>query len=110
MEPLDRDRNADTAIDPPSRTDDTAASLRHEETGDSSTPFISAHDAWNRLVRVEYASRVNAECTYNGLNWRIIKPADTDLNRIVDQQRIMSYPRRSKLSRLSQSIRSARNK
>ncbi|MCZ6612520.1 MAG: hypothetical protein O6941_07775 [Planctomycetota bacterium] len=61
MERLDRDRNADIANDPPSRTDDTPASLCHEETGDSSTQVIDAHDAWSRLLRVEYASCVSGE-------------------------------------------------
>ncbi len=101
VERLDRDRNADIANDPPSLTYDTAASQRHEETGDSSSQLISAHDAWSRLVRVEYPTRVRGEYEYNGLNWRIIKRADTDLNSVFDQQRIMNYPRQSKLSRLS---------
>ena len=85
----------------PSLTDDNAASHRHEETGDSSTQFISAHDAWSRLVRVEYTTHLSGEYEYNGLNWRIIKRADTDLNKPLDQQRIMSYPRESNMSRLS---------
>jgi len=61
VERLDRDHNADIANDPPSLTDDNAASQRHEEAGDSSTPFIFAHDAWSRLVRVEYATRLSSE-------------------------------------------------
>lgn len=101
MERLDRDRNADIANDPPSRTDDNAASPRHEETGDSSTQVIYSDDAWSRLVRVEYATRDTAEYEYNGLNWRIIKRADTDLDGTVDQQRIMYIRRKSNLSRLS---------
>ena len=80
VERLDRDRNADIANDPPSLTSDNAAGLRHEKTGDSSTQFISARDAWNRLVRVEYATRVSGEYEYNGLNWRIIKRTDTEFN------------------------------
>lgn len=79
MEQLDRDRNADVASGPPSLTSDTAASQRHEKTGDSSTQIISAQDTWSRLVRVEFATRVSGECTYNGLSWRIIKRADTNL-------------------------------
>ena len=97
LEQLDRDRNADLANDPPSLTSDNAASQRHEETGDSSTQFISTHDAWSRLGRVEYATRVTVECTYNGLSWRIIKRADTDFDGVLDQQRIMHYPRKSQL-------------
>ena len=61
MERLDRDHNADIANDPPSRTDDNAASPRHEETGDSSTQVIYSDDAWSRLVRVEYATRLSSE-------------------------------------------------
>lgn len=86
---LDRDRNADIANDPPSLTDDNAASLRHEETADSSTQFIYRDDAWSRLVEVKYTTAVPAECVYNGLSWRIIKRGDTDLNSVFYQQRIM---------------------
>ncbi len=38
---------------------------------------------------------------YNALNWHIIKRADTDLDGILDHQRIMYYARKSKLSRPS---------
>jgi hypothetical protein len=32
-----------------------------------------------------------AEYAYNGLNWRILKKADTDASGSVDQQRLMYY-------------------
>jgi hypothetical protein len=37
------------------------------------------HDAWNRLVKVEYDQTVRAKYRYNGLNWRIAKLADTSV-------------------------------
>ena len=55
------------------------------------TTVTYTHDAWNRLVEVKYANSIRAEYVYNGLNWRIIRRADTDLNGALDQQRIMYY-------------------
>ena len=49
------------------------------------------HDAWNRLVGVEYGQTVRESYVYNGLNWRIMKQADTDGTGGPDQQRLMHY-------------------
>jgi hypothetical protein len=45
----------------------------------SSVPITYTWDAWNRLVRVEYGSLTRSEYDYNGLNWRIVKHADTSM-------------------------------
>jgi hypothetical protein len=61
------------------------------------------HDAWNRLVKVEYSSAVNDWHTrgvyrYNGLHWRVSKEADLrgatandPPDGDIDQQRLMYY-------------------
>ena len=57
------------------------------------------HDGWNRLVKVEFVDDIDGSPTastvgdyaYNGLNWRIIRRADTDLDNDLDQQRMMYY-------------------
>jgi hypothetical protein len=55
------------------------------------------HDGWNRLVEVEFVDDIDGsptastvgEYAYNGLNWRIMRQADTDLDNDLDQQRMM---------------------
>lgn len=53
------------------------------------------HDTWNRLVKVESGSQTRAEYgySYNGLNWRVVKLADTTLqpDGVLNQNRIMYY-------------------
>jgi len=57
----------------------------------SATTITYTHDAWNRLVGVEYGQTVRGSYVYNGLNWRILKQADTDGTGGPDQQRLMHY-------------------
>ena len=56
-----------------------------------STTITYTHDAWNRLVGVQYGQTVRGAYVYNGLNWRILKQADTDGTGGPDQQRLMHY-------------------
>jgi len=73
--------------------------MRTQLVGSESTPttLTYTHDLWNRLVKVELQSYLmgspvtRAEYAYNGLNWRILKQADTDASGSVDQQRLMFY-------------------
>jgi RHS repeat-associated protein len=43
------------------------------------------------LVKVQYGNNTRSEFVYNGLNWRIVKEADTDANGSPDQQRFIFY-------------------
>ena len=58
-------------------------------TGTNIETYDDTHDAWNRLVGVEYGQTVRGSYVYNGLNWRIMKQADTDGTGGPDQQRLM---------------------
>ena len=57
------------------------------------------HDAWNRLVKVEFeedeaALHPRAEYEYNGVNWRTVTRADTnttDATHELDEMRVMLY-------------------
>ncbi|MEE8154260.1 MAG: RHS repeat-associated core domain-containing protein [Phycisphaerales bacterium] len=74
-------------------TYDKAGNLRTEVHGNATSivTWTYTHDAWNRLVKVVAAS-TKAEYEYNGLNWRIIKRADTPGSASgLDQQRMMYY-------------------
>jgi hypothetical protein len=55
----------------------------------STTTITYTHDACDRLVGVEYGQTVRGSYVYNGLNWRILKQADTDGTGGPDQQRLM---------------------
>jgi RHS repeat-associated protein len=50
-------------------------------------------DGWNRLVKVEYDTDTRAEHRYNGLNWRVVKLADTSSppDTSLNQKRLMYY-------------------
>ena len=58
------------------------------------------HDGWDRLVKVEFVDDIDGsptastvgEYACNGLNWRIMGRADTDLDNDLDQQRMMDSP------------------
>jgi hypothetical protein len=47
-------------------------------TGTNIDAYRWPHDAWNRLVGVEYGQTVRGAYVYSGLNRRIMKQADTD--------------------------------
>ncbi|TVQ31530.1 MAG: hypothetical protein EA376_09340 [Phycisphaeraceae bacterium] len=51
------------------------------------------HDAWQRLVKVEFGLDVRAEYEYNGLNWRVVKRADMQESPdgTLTQERVMLY-------------------
>ena len=57
------------------------------------------HDAWNRLVKVEFeedeaALHPRAEYEYNGVNWRTVERTDTnttDATHALDEMRVMLY-------------------
>jgi hypothetical protein len=57
--------------------------------------MLYTHDAWNRLVWVEKQTGAGpvdipvARSFYNGLNWRIMKKADTDDSGSMDQLTLM---------------------
>ncbi|MCP3980356.1 MAG: hypothetical protein GY716_13725 [bacterium] len=59
--------------------------------GSSTVDVTYTHDAWNRLVRVAYDTSVRGEYAYNGLNWRVMKTADTNADRTPDERRLMFY-------------------
>lgn len=98
----DRDPDGTGGNDPLDLTYDDAGNLRLRDV-DADDALRYTHDAWNRLVNVEYvadigdpgeSAQVRAAYTYNGLNWRIIKQADrdhTDQNHEPDEQRYMYY-------------------
>ncbi|TVQ31529.1 MAG: hypothetical protein EA376_09335 [Phycisphaeraceae bacterium] len=54
------------------------------------------HDAWQRLVRVEFGVELRAEYEYNGLNWRVVKRADMQESPdgTLTQERVMLYDSR----------------
>ncbi len=76
----DRDPDGSGGNDKLALTYDKAGNLRTEEVGSGPITVTYTHDAWNRLVKVEYGTDDRGEYEYNGLNWRIIKRADTDLD------------------------------
>ncbi len=60
----------------------------------SSVPIVDVsytHDAWNRLVGVDYDAKDRADYVYNGLSWRILKTADTNASGTLDERRLMFY-------------------
>jgi hypothetical protein len=66
----------------------------------STTIYRYTHDAWNRLVRVQHVTDPGGtetvvdvhETQYNGLDWRIVKRADTTVPiNGLDQERRMYY-------------------
>jgi RHS repeat-associated protein len=63
----------------------------------ATTAVAYTHEARNRLVGVEYGQTVRGSYVYNGLNWRIMKQADTDGTGGPDQQRLMHYSDRWQL-------------
>ena len=75
--------------------------LRQELTDDGTdtTALRYTHDAWNRLVKVQFEDEEEdlhprGEYEYNGLNWRTIRRADTtpaDATHALDQKRLMYY-------------------
>jgi RHS repeat-associated protein len=76
-------------------TYDAAGNLR--ERPDGTGEYIYTHDAWNRLVKVEYddtsSTYDRGAYAYNGLNWRITKNGDvgeTPENELT-QSRSMFY-------------------
>lgn len=94
-------RDTDTpAGDEFTYTYDDAGNVQRMDFVQTTTALVFTHDAWNRLVRVQFEDSQQqilhdrAEYEYNGLNWRVIKRADSDLtdgNNVLDQQRIMYY-------------------
>ncbi len=74
-------------------TYDKAGNLYTEDrqSGTSSVAYTYTHDAWNRLVKVVVGSDTRAQYQYNGLDWCIIKQADTDFDGTLDQQRMRYY-------------------
>jgi hypothetical protein len=75
---------------------DHAGNMRVQKIDDGVgvTEITYTHDLWNRLVRVQYGEDPRSEFIYNGLNWRIIKRADTDASGgedALDQERRMFY-------------------
>jgi len=89
-----------TERDGASLTYDHAGNLRYEYTSPSFA-YRYTHDAWNRLVAVDYVFNPGSsesvdergEYEYNGLHQRIVKRADTDdpVDGEFDQQRFMYY-------------------
>lgn len=75
--------------------------LRQELTNDGTdtTALRYTHDAWNRLVKVEFEDdeedvHPRGEYEYNGLNWRTVARADSDTNNsthALDELRSMYY-------------------
>jgi YD repeat-containing protein len=66
----------------------------------STTIYRYTHDAWNRLVKVQHVTNPGGgetvvdvhESQYNGLDWRIVKRADTTVPiNGLDQERRMYY-------------------
>jgi YD repeat-containing protein len=60
---------------------DKAGNMREQEvpaSGSGTVTIRYTHDAWNRLVKVEYDQTVRANYRYNGLNWR---PPDRETRR-----------------------------
>jgi hypothetical protein len=64
--------------------------------GGGTVTITYTHDGWNRLVKVDYSSQspsTRAEYRYNGLNWRVLKLADTSTppDMSLNQKRLMYY-------------------
>jgi RHS repeat-associated protein len=83
-------------------TYDFAGNLLRQELTDNGTITTAlryTHDAWNRLVKVQFedtsaALHPHGEYEYNGLNWRTVRRADTrpaDSTHAIDQKRLMYY-------------------
>jgi YD repeat-containing protein len=94
---IDEDRTHNDANELTNRNVGTSLDLEYDKVGNivtqdtSATTITYTHDAWNRLVGVEYGQTVRGSYVYNGLNWRILKQADTDGTGGPDQQRLMHY-------------------
>jgi YD repeat-containing protein len=72
-------------------TFDNAGNMLTQEIGDGTTTVTYTYDAWNRLVKIAYNASIRSEYSYNGLNWRVLKRADTSHDGDLDQQRVMYY-------------------
>ncbi|MDY7108220.1 MAG: hypothetical protein SYC29_06240, partial [Planctomycetota bacterium] len=100
---IDEDRDHNDVNEFTNRNAGTGLDLEYDKVGNivtqdtSATTITYTHDAWNRLVGVEYGQTVRAAYVYNGLNWRILKQADTDGTGGPDQQRLMHYSDRWQL-------------
>jgi RHS repeat-associated protein len=83
---------------------DDASNLRSHKiwngTGTSTTTLTYKHDAWNRLVEVDFGASVRSLQGYNALHWRTCKVADAigagtgptlGPNGAIDQVRLMYY-------------------
>ena len=81
---------------------DFAGNLRSQELTDSggaSTSLEYVHDAWSRLVRVDFkddngTTWPRAEFEYNGIDWRTVARIDSDVadsTHSLDKQRTLSY-------------------
>lgn len=82
-------------------------SLTYDDAGNMRLQYTNAddawrytYDAWNRLVKAEFVADVGEPTetattrgtyAYNGLNWRVLKYADTDADGAQDQARFMYY-------------------
>jgi YD repeat-containing protein len=76
---------------PLAMTFDKAGNMLTQEIGDGTTTVTYTYDAWNRLVKIAYNASIRSEYSYNGLNWRVLKRADTSHDGDLDQQRVMYY-------------------
>ena len=93
------------ATDPGDITYDDAGNIDDHEFPDTDVDedflYRYTHDAWNRLVKVEYVSVdhvkqeeeavTRGEYEYNGLHHRVVRRTDTDLDGTVDQRRDLYY-------------------
>ncbi len=93
------------ATDPGDISYDDAGNIDDHEFPDADVDqdflFRYTHDAWNRLVKVEYVdvdnvmqsetAETRGEYEYNGLHHRIKRRTDTDLDGMLDQRRDMYY-------------------
>jgi RHS repeat-associated protein len=99
---MSRTLSASAGGDEPALTYDFAGNiLRQELTNDGTdtTALRYTHDAWNRLVKVQFEDdeedlHPRGEYEYNGLNWRTVARIDTDTTdttHALDEERFLYY-------------------
>jgi RHS repeat-associated protein len=76
-------------------TTDLAGNVKSREVSDTAADKLKyTHDAWDRLVKVEYddgTSETRGEYEYNGLNWRVIRKHDSDLDGDLDRKNVILF-------------------
>jgi len=78
---------------------DFAGNMLRQELTDEPTALVFTHDAWNRLVKVQFEDdeeelHDRGEYEYNGLNWRTVRRFDSNVantTHALDTEQVLLY-------------------